>query len=76
MYEIQGHKSNKIGPLDRVKDEYPSFIIEIAGELKSNCQTQKSDTLTEAATQATFTSHQDGSPQAHERFAQFSPRIL
>jgi hypothetical protein len=32
MGEIQGHKSNKIGPPDRVKDEYPSFIIEIAGE--------------------------------------------
>jgi len=32
MSEIQGHKSNKIGPLDRIKDEYPSFIIEIAGE--------------------------------------------
>lgn len=26
--KIQGHKSDKIGPLDRVEDEYPSFIIE------------------------------------------------
>jgi hypothetical protein len=32
MSEIQGHKSNEVTPLDRIKDEYPSFIIEIAGE--------------------------------------------
>jgi hypothetical protein len=30
--EIQGHESNEISPPDRIKDEYPSFIIEIAGE--------------------------------------------
>jgi hypothetical protein len=32
MTEIQGHKSNEISPHDRIKDEYPSLIIEIAGE--------------------------------------------
>jgi hypothetical protein len=32
MSEIQGQKSNEIRPLNRIKDEYPSFIIEIAGE--------------------------------------------
>jgi hypothetical protein len=32
MSEIQGHKSHEISPLDRIKDEYPSFIIGIAGE--------------------------------------------
>jgi len=32
MSEIQGQKSNKISHPDPVKDEYPSFIIEIAGE--------------------------------------------
>jgi hypothetical protein len=32
MSAIQGHKSDEIDPLDRIKDEYPTFIIEIAGE--------------------------------------------
>jgi hypothetical protein len=31
--------SYEICPLNRIKDEYPFFIIEIAGEPKSNCQT-------------------------------------
>jgi len=35
MSEIQGHKSNEISSLDRIKDEYPSFIIKIAGEPKN-----------------------------------------
>jgi hypothetical protein len=32
MSELQAHKSKEISSLDRVKDEYPSFITEIAGE--------------------------------------------
>jgi hypothetical protein len=32
MSEIQGHKSNEVSPIDQIKDEYPSFITEIAGE--------------------------------------------
>jgi hypothetical protein len=36
MSEIQGHKSNEISPLDRINDERPPFIIEIAGEPISN----------------------------------------
>jgi hypothetical protein len=38
MSEIQGHKSTEISLPDRIKEEYPSFIIEIAGEPISECQ--------------------------------------
>jgi len=32
MSEMQGNKSNEFSPLDRIKDERPPFIIEIAEE--------------------------------------------
>ena len=43
MSEIQGHKSNEISPLDRINDEHPPFIIEIAGEPGPSCQNQRCD---------------------------------
>jgi len=38
MSEIQGHKSNEIGPLDRLKDEYTSFIINLDSD-RANTET-------------------------------------
>jgi len=47
MSGIQGHRSNEISSLNRIKDEYLFFIIEIAEEPISNehRKTQKHNIL-------------------------------